>query len=274
MKRTVKFGIVGLAVAATVAVGATALARGAAGWHPGMMKAKVSEHIDGALEAAHATPAQRETILAARDRVFAAFEETHQDRGARMARALALFESDTIDPAAVGALRDEHRATAQKVGDALVQAVTEAHDVLSPEQRRAVVEYARSHEPPTGHLPQHAGFFKRMASHRIDAALDAAKVDDSQRARIDAARDRVFAAFEAERPDPGAHFDEALSLFAADTIDQAKVAALRAQHQEVAQRVGDAVVGALQEAHDVLSPAQRRAVVEFVRARHAEHVAE
>jgi Spy/CpxP family protein refolding chaperone len=94
-------------------------------------------------------------------------------------------------------------------------------------------------------------------------------VTDAQRATIHAARDRVFAALEAAHGDPGARFDEGLALFGADRLDPAKIAALRAQHDEVAKRTGDVIVQAIVEAHDALTPAQRRAIGDFVRAHHA-----
>ncbi len=272
MKRAVKYGVLGVAVIATVGVGATALARGAHEWHHGMFKAKVTEHIDSALDAAKVTAPQREAIHAARDHVFATVEETQRGRGARMAQAVALFESDKVDPAAVAALRGEHQAEARKIGDAVVQAITDAHDALTAEQRKAMVEYVREHKPHMGHGGEHAagGFLKHMASQRIDAALDAAKVDEAQRATIHAARDRVFAAFEAGHQNPGARIEEALALFGEDKLDQARIATLRAEHEAVAAKTAAVIEQAVIEAHDVLTPEQRRAVVEFVHAHHGE----
>ena len=53
----------------------------------------------------------------------------------------------------------------------------------------------------------------------IDEALEPANVTPEQRTKIYAARDRVFAAMEAQRQTRGAHMDEALALFEADTVD-------------------------------------------------------
>src|SRR5439155_12842864 len=95
----------------------------------------------------------------------------------------AVFEADRIDPAAVKALRGEHEARAEKQGDAIVDAISEAHRVLSPEQRRAVVGYARAeraeHEGRWGERAH--GFMKHFAAARLDEAPDAVSATPPQR---------------------------------------------------------------------------------------------
>jgi two-component system OmpR family sensor kinase len=51
----------------------------------------------------------------------------------------------------------------------------------------------------------HGRMMKRMVSAVLDEALDQARVTAEQRAAIHAARDRAFAALDAQRPDPRAH---------------------------------------------------------------------
>ena len=58
------------------------------------MKARVTAHIDEALDAAKARPDQRQAIAAARDRALATLEDQHRDRRAEMERAIALFEAE------------------------------------------------------------------------------------------------------------------------------------------------------------------------------------
>ena len=107
---------------------------------------------------------------------------------------------------------------------------------------------------------------KRMASAMIDEALEPAKVTADQRARIYVARDRAFAALEAHRQTRGAHMDEALALFEADTVDPGRVATFRAQREAEHRQAGDAIAQALTEVHDVLTPAQRKVVADWIRA--------
>jgi Spy/CpxP family protein refolding chaperone len=110
-----------------------------------MMKRVVAAAIDDALDQASVTPAQRTAIHAARDRVFAAFEQQHQARGARMDDLLRLFEADQIDPAEVAALRQARDERHAQLADAIQQALVEAHDTLTPAQRKVVADYARAH---------------------------------------------------------------------------------------------------------------------------------
>jgi protein CpxP len=138
-----------LAVSVTVAVGilvgATAFAAGGAGGRPAIMKRMVTAVIDDALDAAQVTADQRPQIYAARDRVFAAVEEMRKNRAARMEEVLAVFEAETIDPARLEALRALREEEHRQVADAIGQALVETHGMLTPEQRKALAGYIRSH---------------------------------------------------------------------------------------------------------------------------------
>jgi Spy/CpxP family protein refolding chaperone len=272
-RNIVKTSLLVALAAVSLGAGGVALARHAGGgWGPERMKAKVTERIDEALDVAKATPAQKTAVYAARDHVFATFEESHGDHRAQMEKVLNLFEADKVDPAQIAALRAEHEARAQRIGDAVVQAIYDVHDALTPAQRKLVADWARTHKPgqmmgPGGHHGRGAAFFKAMVSTRIDEALDAAHVTDAQKARLHETRDRVFAVVEAaHQEDPSPRIDQALTLFEADKLDAAKVAELRAQHLAQGKKVGDALVGAVTEAHDVLTAPQRKALTDWLRA--------
>jgi len=269
MTRTKIWKVLAIGLGAAAIVGGAAIAHEHGHWQ-GRWKEHVGERVDKALDVAQATQPQRTAIHAALDHVFATAEAEHSP--ADFERAIALFESDRVDPQAIAELRGKHEAAMQKMGDAIVQAVTDAHDALTAPQRKAIVEWARAHKPE--HLGQHgrgAQFMKHMVSSRIDEALDQAKVTVEQRAKIHEARDRVFAALEQAHQDPSARIEQALTLFEADQLDQQKIAELRAQHMAEGKRVGDTISQALVEAHDVLTPAQRKSIVEFARAHHQEH---
>jgi Spy/CpxP family protein refolding chaperone len=140
---------IGTVLGGTLLVGAGALAWGHAGWggHHGIMKRVAMAMVDDALDAVQATPEQRATIHAARDRVFAAAEQHQRTRGARKQEVLALFEADTLDPARVAALRQSAEADHRAIGDAITQAVIEAHQVLTPAQRKLLADYVRRRGP-------------------------------------------------------------------------------------------------------------------------------
>jgi Spy/CpxP family protein refolding chaperone len=111
----------------------------------------------------------------------------------------------------------------------------------------------------------HGGFMRHHINSRINGALDAAKVSAEQRAKIEQQRDKVFAAFE-ENHGQREHMQKVMTLFEADQIDNAQVKALRDEHDARARATGDAIVAAINEAHATLQPAQRKAVVEYLRA--------
>ena len=145
MKRRTVIGVAMAGLAASVVAGAGVLAHGQGGGRPAIMRRMVSAAIDEALDEAKVTPAQRQTIQAARDRVFATFDEARASRRPRLEEGLALFEADRPDPARIEALHREGEAARQRVRQAIHEALVEAHDVLTPAQRKAVADYVRAH---------------------------------------------------------------------------------------------------------------------------------
>jgi Spy/CpxP family protein refolding chaperone len=140
MKRRTTIGLLAVLTGGLLA-GAGALAFGGLSGHHGMMKRFVSATIDDALDQASVTPSQRTAIHAARDRVFAAVEQHSQSRSTRVEEVLRLFEADQVDPAQVAALRQAKEEEHRRLADTIEQAIVEAHDTLSPAQRRAVADY-------------------------------------------------------------------------------------------------------------------------------------
>ena len=74
-------------------------------------------------------------MYAARDHVFATIEENHRAEKGDFDAALGLWQADRVDPAALATLRAHHLAAAKKTGDAVVQALADAHDALTAAQR-------------------------------------------------------------------------------------------------------------------------------------------
>ena len=234
----------------------------------GFFRHHVNMRIEGALDAAKATPDQRVVIERARDKVFAAIEGSHQDKQAHMQKVMALFEADKIDPAQVKALRDQHDAAARTDGEAVISAISEAHDVLRPDQRKAVADYLRAHKPEAPPKAA-ADWFKRRAFSHVDDALDQVKANEQQRTAVHNAIEQVWTAFHADHEAMPAHLEQALKLFEADKIDAQKLAALRTEHDARRQKISDAIVQAFHDVHDVLTSAQRKQLVAWVRANHA-----
>ncbi|MCU1278631.1 MAG: hypothetical protein JWM53_2177 [bacterium] len=268
MKRSWKIGIaLAGALVLALAVGGAALASGHL--REGFVKRRVTRHIDAALDAVGANGTQRDAVHAARDHVFATVEDNRRAERGDLDAALSLWQSDRLDPAAVATLRAHHQAAAKKTGDAVVQALSDAHDTLTAPQRQKLADFLRAHRPPRmdGAKP----FVKHMVSERVDDMLDQIHASADQRAKVTAAVERAFAAISDGMGDHLAHFDDAIAVFTADQIDRTKIAALQAERQQKMQTVGDAVVQALTEVHDALDASQRKQVAEFVRSHHSGH---
>jgi Spy/CpxP family protein refolding chaperone len=263
--RLLKISAVVLAVAAAGAVVAQEHHRHMGGF----FRRHVNMRIEGALDAAKATPDQRATIERARDKVFATVENSHNGRQEHMQKVMALFEADKIDPAQVKALREQHDTTARADADAIVAAISEAHDVLRPDQRKAVADYLRAHKPDAPPRAV-ADWFKKRAFSHVNDALDQVKANEQQRTAVENAIEQVWNAFHAEHEAMPAHLDQALKLFEADKVDPAQLAALRAQGEARRQKISDAIVQAFHDVHDALTAAQRKQLVAWVRANHAQ----
>jgi Spy/CpxP family protein refolding chaperone len=123
----------------------------------------------------------------------------------------------------------------------------------------------------TAHGGRHS-FMKRMVTAAIDEALDAAKVTAEQRTAIYASRDRVFTAFEQARAARHAHLEEGLRLFEAEQVDPAQVEAFRRLGHDEREQMRETIHQAIVEVHDVLTPAQRRAIADYVRAHRLSHM--
>ena len=142
MRRRTVIGVMA-GVLGSVAAGAAAFAAAGHGREM-MMRRMAAVAIDGALDEAQASPEQRATVHAARERVFAAIEEHRKGRQARLDGMLTLFEGDRLDDR-LPVLREQIEAEHAKIADAVSAALVEAHAVLTPGQRKTVADYVRSH---------------------------------------------------------------------------------------------------------------------------------
>lgn len=112
---------------------------------------------------------------------------------------------------------------------------------------------------------------KRFVSSAIDDVLEEAKATPQQHATINAARDRVFTAFENSRSNHQGHIEEALRLFESDQVEPSHLTALRTQREGEMKQLADVVQQAVVEAHDTLNPQQRHVVADRIRSLRASH---
>lgn len=145
LTRRMTIGLVAAVTGGVLALGAGAMAFGGPGGRSGVMKRFAAAMIDDAIDQAQVTPEQRASVHAARDRVFAVVEAHHGQRRAGLEDVLQLFEADRLDAARLQALRARREEHQRQLADAVEQALTDVHGVLTPAQRRVVADYVRSH---------------------------------------------------------------------------------------------------------------------------------
>ena len=110
------------------------------GLNPERVAKHIDRRVDRALGRVDATDEQR-------DKVAGIFKTTFNDLtalgikpGEVHDKVFALLRADTIDPAAFEALRAEQVSMADAASKRVVQAMTEAAQILTPEQRRELTD--------------------------------------------------------------------------------------------------------------------------------------
>ena len=98
----------------------------------------------------------------------------------------------------------------------------------------------------------------------LDDALDDAPLTKEQEKAVDAALEQATRSFGERREARQLQMTRALALFASDKVDPAEVG-LKAAHRAQAEEMSGAVTSAVLELHDILTPAQRKAVVTYLR---------
>ena len=148
MKRSWKIGIA-LAGAFVLALAAGGAALASGHLHEGVRQAaRHAPHRRRPRRRRRQRRAARRGARRARPRVRPPSPTTARAERGDLDAALSLWQSDRLDPAAIATLRAHHQAAAKKTGDAVVQALSDAHDALTAAQRRSSPTFLRSHKPP------------------------------------------------------------------------------------------------------------------------------
>ena len=109
-----------------------------------LFKKRLTAHIEDMLDTVEASEAQRQSVAAVRDRLFAAFDAHKQERNGLRKKSLELFAQETLDPAELEALRAEHVAALDRSSRDITQAISDLHDTFTPEQRKKLTEELRA----------------------------------------------------------------------------------------------------------------------------------
>ena len=107
---------------------------------PARVAAFVTERVEDALDDLDATPAQREKILAVKDRLLAEGTKLRADREALHAELLAAWKAETVDRARLHAIVDQRIEALRALAHSAADGAADAHDVLTPEQRAKVAK--------------------------------------------------------------------------------------------------------------------------------------
>jgi len=136
--------VAAVAITAGFGYGRQAMRHGPPGMHPGMMRDRAEFMVDRALKKVDASEEQRAQIEAILE---ASFEEGMAMRGDHETMHVeiqSILTADTVDRSRLEALRAEKLEQAEKMSKLLTKTIGDVADVLTPEQRRELAEYAES----------------------------------------------------------------------------------------------------------------------------------
>jgi protein CpxP len=107
---------------------------------PERIAKRIDSRVDRVLDRVDATQTQRDKVSGILKTAMTDLTALGIKPWETRAKFMELMRADAIDPAAFEALRAEQISTADAASKRAVQALTEAAQVLTPEQRRALVE--------------------------------------------------------------------------------------------------------------------------------------
>lgn len=130
-------------------------------WHkhhgkmsPQKMEQRMEKRIDHMLDRVKATDEQKQKINAITKSAFTDLQPLHQQRRDLRRKAMALLTQPTIDQAAFQQLQTQQQQLADKISQRRDQALIDAAQVLTPEQRADLAKRwhkrgERHHKPAT-----------------------------------------------------------------------------------------------------------------------------
>jgi Spy/CpxP family protein refolding chaperone len=131
-------------VAAVVVIGAGVAAfasgEGPGHWRGKLMRGFMEYRIEQALTDAGASADQKEKIKALFTTTMKEVRPDHDERKQMHDEVMKLLESPTIDRTAIESLRVKHVAEMEAKSKVVAKAIGDAAEILTPEQRRKLVE--------------------------------------------------------------------------------------------------------------------------------------
>jgi protein CpxP len=105
----------------------------------------VTHRVEDMLDDVHATDAQRQQILAIKDKVLADGKALHASHGDVHQQLLALWQADQPDAGKVHAIVDDRAAAMKKFADEVADAAIQVHNILTPDQRAQIAKKMQRH---------------------------------------------------------------------------------------------------------------------------------
>ncbi len=118
---------------------------GMGGGNPEQHKAFMERRLDKMLDNVKATDSQRTAIKAIFARMFAEMHPVVDQHKALHEQIATAFTSSTVDRAAVENLRKQVPTLVDQASQVFTKALLDAGDVLTPEQRQALVKHMQEH---------------------------------------------------------------------------------------------------------------------------------
>lgn len=112
-----------------------------------MMKGHIVGFIEDSLQKNPVSGQQRQALEAVVDKTVTQMKDSKADHKAAMDQALALFQAETLDTAALQKL---HADRMERMSATLLPALSEVHDILSPAQRAELVQALRDRHAQRG----------------------------------------------------------------------------------------------------------------------------
>src|SRR5215470_19690083 len=145
--------VIGGAVALVLVAGTAAAARawtahhhwhghGEWGAHPAMSVDMVEQRLDFVLHIVDGTPEQQARVHGIVEAAFKDLEPIHQHLAGTRAQIMSLLAAPQIDRAAAEQLRSERMADIDQASKRITQALLDAADVLTPQQRKKLADTA------------------------------------------------------------------------------------------------------------------------------------
>lgn len=133
-------GLVACAILAAGIVAGCARHRHEGAATPGEFQARFDKVTQRALKKVDATEDQKAKIKPIADDLAAALYGFREERRAIRSRLVDALEADRVDPGEVAKIREDALALADRASKKVTEAMVRASAVLSPEQRRKLLE--------------------------------------------------------------------------------------------------------------------------------------